>query len=1446
MRSVWYPRRGCFSEDKLVGINTGIFKKKYPASNSLNHFVFCQKLGGSISVPSQSTPTDSHIVVGSIGGIMSLLQYINDGIRGDDGLDGSSGHSGSSGGGHGGHGSNGTPGQRGTSSGTIDVTLSARGGEILVAAHLGPREGSSMKQGTDVLTLGDPRNEVRMSARGGDGGDGGHGGRGGDGKVDPVIMDVTQLEAQVLVDKQGSDGGPGGDGGDGGHGARGGDSGNGSNINVHNRQCDMDLLMLLRQKVSNTEAGVQGSGGNGGSGGSGGSGGYGGSSYSWEETTYYTDGDGNRQSQSTSYSNPGGSNGWPGQPGRGGDGTVSTFGVNVATLDIEEEMESLESIYASPYDLEVSSIKYEDTIGYGIIEPASDVNLTVTHTNVGGMPTPSHQIIHSYVRDNKWVVCPVSNRVPMKKWIESGERTTLNRPILYNVNDFRQQAPFPREPYVTTGSMDHEALVERVNQNFSRVANKSHAFTIEYPAQSSLIKGLDCITLGDESPILFSIWNKSKLGLGNDIKKILANSPTRVLFARLRVHLKAQGGTDLLQPTDFLLRDIRGNVFGKPHEGVHANIPALAPGTLDFFATTFQFTSADLKPYTRVLVESSLYLGHVKNMMDAQQIQSRPFEIQLSEGYQSGQASDFLLVTNNQTEFAEVSAWRMIAADLGRTLNVWNVNLYKDLCLAHPKKDGTSLLTDFRCKTIIFLNNTYLRDERLYDAAGFIRARELFNAAKFHGINTLVIGSHFDMANELIPAVHGHAVAYFKSTEHYMRSLKRRILPGAGSAFPMPASTVPTVSTMLMLSKKLRFVALHATIRTLCIYSHYTDVYPVETVHLDAFNVTNITADTSFDLVLPHLGKTLTFSAPVEKKAVEKAANLVGELGPRLNYALGSSVLAEAMRGISAITMSPDTSSSNKEGVLEVRKRDSASSGFKKCFFVLNVNERTLTRFDEKKSPKSKRVYALSRYSLALGNELGNEAAKDRATTFQILTPTSKALFLRAKTSDDRDSWITALAPLPAIEFSQVYKEPSFKLKQQMSLSDLGSAVTEQVTVTENNTVNIIPVNERYFISKPKDKDLEKKAKKLQKKLRNRFPNQRNVVVYQPAIAKLDKMALHHLGSLEVHRALDTTTPHIVQIKIESDAAIHAAESVRNYATVYNLVKVVDFRGKLRMLDELLCRGGLTIQSTHFTGTGPANMIIIAIMSDIAEEQFHFRESKWKDKFGADRIYSLIHTLTQLKTFNFACVQSGAERGPNTLLGDVILEIGAHLSIMRDGFTTLADKLLPLRRGRHVNAAVKRLWWEIVQVHVHGVALEKAEATSSKPDAAAFKAIKECLAVKKTAWQEFAVQQQPVGIVGYTLDEKKKLVKAKSAIIEWYRRPHFSNSVVDSMVDIDRVMTRTTFQSKYEPLRPSTVEENRATFTSDQQRTDYVANMLTTQLGCSDSDIKRLLTIKDI
>lgn len=130
----------------------------------------------------------------------------------------------------------------------------------------------------------------------------------------------------------------------------------------------------------------------------------------------------------------------------------------------------------------------------------------------------------------------------------------------------------------------------------------------------------------------------------------------------------------------------------------------IGPSELKFFSGTISFINPNIKPYTRILLESTIYLGHVNNMMSPLPIQSRPFEIQLSECYlpKSIFQCDLLLVVNNQSDYNEIKSWRKLAKSLKLKLNIWNTSLYRAFNLSHVKMDGKSLLEDFRGKTIFF------------------------------------------------------------------------------------------------------------------------------------------------------------------------------------------------------------------------------------------------------------------------------------------------------------------------------------------------------------------------------------------------------------------------------------------------------------------------------------------------------------------------------------------------------------------------------------------------------------------------------------------------------------------------------------------------------------------------------------------------------------------------
>eukprot|EP01132_Coremiostelium_polycephalum_P003740 gene3740-4659_t len=1350
----------------------------------------------------------------------NILILNNDGIDGLNGDSGFSGAHGTSYGQSGGDGSGGSNGQPGTDAGAIGLKLTTVNSNIVIQYDLGPRPFFPGIKGENHLDLGNPDSEIQLSSKGGNGGHGGNGGRGGDGAAGYPGMNATQSSV-------GTNGGPGGNGGRGGDGGNGANSGSGNNIFIKVSQLDMDLLMTLKQKISNTDCGVPGDGGNGGNGGSGGPGGMGGLGYTWTESYQTRDSNGNWNTQYVQRSNPGGYDGPYGAGGIGGNGGLAgNFGKKgLYKIFLENEKLGMVNEYSGPYNLKVSNTKIMDTIGYGIVEPESDVNLTVTYHNCGGMPTPSHQDILGYIRDNEWVYCDQKNKVPLKRWIPENESSTLENPIRFHVKDIIHSS-LPREPFVETSTMDHECLTTRVNQTFRSVSETHTPFNIEYPIKSSLIKGVSCITFGEEAPIVFSLWNKSQLGIGKHIQDQLVNSPTRILFTRFKVHLHTQGGTKHIQSSDFIIRDSNGKIL----EGNNfiAHVPAIGPSSLKFLTSTFQFDNPDIKPYTRVFVESTLYLGHIRNMLAAQPIQARPFEIQLSEGYNPLDTnSDFLLITNNRSEYEEVQAWSSFASSIGSSVNVWNLNLYNDFNLYHVKSDGKSLMQDFRCKNIIFLNNQFVYDEHLNNSSIVIRPRQLLAAAQYHGIHTLVVGSAFDIRNELIPIMDYSTPSYYSSSRHFKESLTKRIPFGIGNFQPVPAFYTTGIDWVgykgkVHVNKKERCVTLHHLNHSLLVYKSKRDVYPERSVYMNQFVIEN-ESEESFTLKLPNLDQSLLFSGKNAKLLLESIRSMTLPSNLHLN--------------------SQDLQLSAIEGNLRVRNGDSGS--YSKKYFVFNSLHRTLIQYnDNSKSASSKKIIDLSRFSVTKRDPFGTEK-DEHNVTFQIVT-NDKVWYFKANTVEQFKEWTDRLSEFNSMEYIHSRSDPSASIKDSVILNQDSSPNQKQIA--ESRHYSVISFKKQFIFGKPAEADLVKEAEKLSKELNSRFPNQRNIIVYDYKPFKLSKFQFS-IGNIEIHRSLDKTTPHLVQLQLDSDEEIHKPSTIQSPSTVYGLLKSLDFRSKLKVLDRKnkFYGDGNEIKKTHSIGNGIVEMLVMAIVSDICEEQYHFRDSsKWRDGLYVKQIKNSLVNLNILKRFEFQSLkekqQTPFERLSSTLIGDVLIEIQMHLQIMKEVFHTSSDTLLFRRRGTDVDNAIDSIWKKVLAVHINGAPLKNDKLSgkgslNSKESKHIQKRIKE----KKLDWIQFCVDNQPNW--GYRKEKpnKKKITKNKVQIIQGYRTPCFSHSIVDSTVKIEDIMSKSEFTRKYLPSRPDFTAEQSTHFDNHEDheaRSNMLSNIQIQQLGCKPEENK--------
>ncbi|KAN0018807.1 hypothetical protein ACTFIU_008740 [Dictyostelium citrinum] len=1446
-----------------------------------------------------------------------VASLLNNGVHGPDGLNGGHGGSGGYGGGRGGDGSRGADGHHGTPSGSIDVFLATDGVKnILVDYTLGPTPiHHDIRKGVEPLQLGNPQTHLYLSSRGGDGGCGGRGGDGGNGGPGSAGMNATRYSS-------GTNGGPGGNGGNGGNGGTGGSSGNGNDITIRNNQEDMDLLMILKQGVSDTGPGIPGKGGDKGHGGRGGPGGPGGNSYSWSESYQVSDGRGGTTTQYRHHTNPGGISGPSGHSGHNGiDGNDGISGIPGKYSILLNTHDYGVVRYEAPYDLHVEKIGYIDTIGYNIIEPDSHVRLSVDHLNVGGMPTPSHQNIMAYVGDNGWVECPVENRVAMQRWIIEKTKSSLPREIIFHVKDYRHDIRMlPRNPFIQTSTMDHQCLVDRVNQSFARVAATKSPFTIEYPIQSSIIKGLDCVTMTDEAPFVYSIWNKSLLSIGVDSNQFDPKSPNRVLFTTVRINLNTRGGNTSINPTDIIVRDVNGKVFSNPENGLYSMVQLINPQQLKFASATMSFVNPDIKPYTRVLIESSLYLGHIKDMMNAQPIQSRPFEIQLSEGYLSSLFNcDILLVVNNQSEYDEITQWKLLAHQLGLTLNVWNSGLYQGFMLNHRKADGRTLLQDFRSKTIVYLDNNYVKDEMLYPASEYIRSKEFLNAAYHHGIHVLMVGKNFSIEKEIFPinTFERATLVYYKQHKQLLYALKHRIPSGTGCGQIIPPHMAVEDNGDLSLNvlvdkKKEYFIVIFRQLTLLSIFKKSNSLYPIKTIHLDNFNLTcsnnqslenesnnnnnnnnNNTNDITINLEFEHLGFKINFSPSKNKKLRENSISKIQQFFEILqqiktlspinnninnnnnnsnnntnqinnnnennninnNNLNGLNVSGGGERkSVGPISTIIEDDNDIYGGYLYVKFK--AEGSYKKYYFNLLTSAKVLHQCEE----KSKKSYVpvkflnLKRFSLTRGNQFGTEK-QNHLQTFQLVTPET-TWFFKTSSNDEYQDWLSRLSPM-SIEYNVTYSEPSSVVKDQIILKKedaRGIHLSPRSPILEEKHIPIIQVVDRFIIGKPKEKDLIKYAEKLSEKLNSRFPNQRNIVVYEFKPKETNGWKRMTLGNVEVHRSLDKIQPHFAKLNIEQDAYIHSPTMIQTPSTIYHFFKVLDFREKLSLLDHLaenLNEESLNVLSNISTQS-KLGLLMLSICSDLAEEQHWFRDgSNWRDKLSTDKIKLNLLKLNILKNFQFNTYNNSdiinVETRISLPISNLLIEIGVHFKLILSNFTKkLADKICLRRRTNDVTDASNSLWNDIVMVHLFGKELkdDKPQQGKSVPnESQLFKSIKEIELKKLNSWQDHLFTQHgSTGSWGYHCTKadpsknkkEKRWIKATHVILA-YRKPPFTSvsSVIDCEILLPSIMSKQSFLSNYvPPVQGSPIVEERTIFGNNQDaRQQFINRLATEKLG---------------
>ena len=654
-----------------------------------------------------------------------LAEFDVGGRKGADGAHGHPGQSAFTTGGHGHRGGDAGPASPGEGAGAIRIELAGDDDTHAVKIE-GELVARGERRAVRDLVMIDETGFIALRAIGGDGGRGGNGGHGGDGARGANGADATRWSS-------GSDGGDGGSGGDGGNATSGAAGGPGGRIDVTVREEDTPLLMLLRHDV---RGGAGGPPGMNGSGGSGGAGGDGGDSYSWTETEYYTDSNGNRQSRTHWHSNSGGSDGSPGRSGspgrarvkRGADGDAGRFQIHVRSGD------SI-ATYTSRYDLRLVAFAHDSLNEDAVYEPNELVRVfDLEVENVGGMPTPAKDKLALALQPGGWVK-PEPGELACMPGLAAGERYRVPGELVFRIKDFVPAEP--SDPLEVEETILQRAMLPSVRRGFDAYqtadATEQGRFVIRFPLRVSPVQHLRSLAAGEATRVRFTVTNQSRFALG------AASPAKRVIRVRVATAADSELGDE----------HVRFVVDGReltPRAGWTHELAELGAGESADLELTVRLS--DTAPeYLMFAAHVTLELGAIEAPETTRPIQLRGFEIRVARPFAVSDA-DLLLVVNHRTSREAIEGWEQLADQLACKLAIWDLSREGHLDLERPLSDGIALAQWFANKAIVILDNA-IEDGAAHPHVYLDEAQATRAAA--NGLDVAIVGKGCALPRLLLP-----------------------------------------------------------------------------------------------------------------------------------------------------------------------------------------------------------------------------------------------------------------------------------------------------------------------------------------------------------------------------------------------------------------------------------------------------------------------------------------------------------------------------------------------------------------------------------------------------------------------------------------------------------------------------------------------------------------------
>lgn len=662
------------------------------------------------------------------------------------------------------HGGNAGAAGHGTSAGniTLEPVLEAAKSVVILNGHIqqtpgGPREKiekTFVTSGAGMISL------IAHGGRGGQGGIGGGGEAGGHGADG----------SNATRSSDGGDGGNGGRGGDAGEGTSGGDAGDGGNIKVRLAVTDTAALLLVRHDEAKGRGGEAGRHGEPGDGGTHGDGGM---HHSWEEVTgtrKWTDSEGKEHSEDikTSYSRPGGSDGYDGSRGTtpstrlsdGRDGENGTYEIQVV------EKDGSVSTYEERFDLQLTAFDIVEGKGGAkssdkneVYEPGEKLTIEgIRVKNTGKMPTPAYSKTIVTLTNGDYFISNAEELV-LEKSLQPGEEYTFKDPLHFEIKE--TAFTVGEERWSAGDTVRHRAFVPDVNRPFDRF-DQPRDITLSFPVEIEPIEVPRSLVAGESARFLIRVKNISTLPLGVNEKG------ERELNIELDRNMTGKGTYENRDgKIGFVLNgqvlEFKGPIL-EQLVGLKAGGTVILEGRVSVPANAEAFSSSIFK----------VGLG-----LDGRKIQSRNVELRVSQTYRYNN-EQVLLIVNSTTPKSVIQRFTEAAAHMGQRVAIWDLSYYSTLALQQALNNGSSLAQDFKNGTIVLLaddfKNTLGETEKAMD---LLRRRDVLASIAEYGANFLIVGEDVKgglLGDHLLP-VDGSVVKSFDGLQAYIEALRAAQAP---------------------------------------------------------------------------------------------------------------------------------------------------------------------------------------------------------------------------------------------------------------------------------------------------------------------------------------------------------------------------------------------------------------------------------------------------------------------------------------------------------------------------------------------------------------------------------------------------------------------------------------------------------------------------------------------